>query len=155
MICFSSQNHYLFMQEAIAEAKKAFTEDEIPVGALLVKNNTIILKEHNRSQQLANPLAHCEKLLIDKILTSEPGFLYDYTLYVTLEPCLMCAGMIILSKIGTVVYGAKDPKTGVVGSLYNVLNDKSFNHHPVVIGGILEQECAFLLEEFFRKKRTL
>jgi tRNA(adenine34) deaminase len=67
----------------------------------------------------------------------------------------MCAGMIILSKIGTVVYGAKDPKTGVVGSLYNVLNDKSFNHHPVVIGGILEQECAFLLEEFFRKKRTL
>ena len=74
MTCFSSQNHYLFMQEAIAEAKKAFAEDEIPVGALLVKNNTIILKEHNRSQQLANPLAHCEKLLIDKILTSEPGY---------------------------------------------------------------------------------
>jgi tRNA(adenine34) deaminase len=98
------------MKEAIAEAKVAANEDEIPVGAVLVKNGNIILREHNRSRQLANPLAHCEKLLIDKILVSEPGFLYDYTLYVTLEPCLMCAGMIILSKIGTVVYGAKDPK---------------------------------------------
>ena len=155
MICLSSQNHYLFMQEAISEAQKAFAEDEIPVGAVLVKNNRIILREHNRSRQLANPLAHCEKIIIDKILMSEVGFLYDYTLYVTLEPCLMCAGMIILSKIGTVVYGAKDPKTGVVGSIYNVLNDKSFNHHPVVIGGVLENECACLLEEFFRHKRTL
>ena len=155
MICFSSQNHYLFMQEAISEAQKAFAEDEVPVGAVLVKNNRIILREHNRSRQLANPLAHCEKIIIDKILMSEVGFLYDYTLYVTLEPCLMCAGMIILSKIGTVVYGAKDPKAGVVGSIYNVLNDKSFNHHPVVIGGVLENECACLLEEFFRHKRTL
>jgi len=153
MICFSSQNHYLFMQEAISEAQKAFAEDEVPVGAVLVKNNRIILREHNRSRQLANPLAHCEKIIIDKILMSEVGFLYDYTLYVTLEPCLMCAGMIILSKIGTVVYGAKDPKTGVVGSIYNVLNDKSFNHHPVVIGGVLENECSCLLEEFFRRKR--
>ena len=122
---------------------------------MLVKNSSIIFREHNRSRQLANPLAHCEKLLMDKVLTSEPGFLYDYTLYVTLEPCLMCAGMIILSKIGTVVYGAKDPKAGVAGSIYNVLNDKSFNHHPVVIGGVLENECACLLEEFFRHKRTL
>lgn len=143
------------MQEAISEAQKAFAEDEVPVGAVLVKNSSIILREHNRSRQLANPLAHCEKLLMDKILTSEPGFLYDYTLYVTLEPCLMCAGMIILSKIGTVVYGAKDPKAGVVGSIYNVLNDKSFNHHPIVIGGVLDNECACLLEEFFRHKRTL
>ena len=153
MICFSSQNHYIFMQEAIIEAKQALREDEIPVGAVLVKNNRIILREHNRSRQLANPLAHCEKIILDKVLTSEPGFLYDYTLYVTLEPCLMCAGMIILSKIGTVVYGAKDPKTGVVGSIYNVLNDKSFNHHPIVIGGVLDNECACLLEEFFHRKR--
>ena len=155
MICFSSQNHYLFMQEAISEAQTAFAEDDVPVGAVLVKNNRIILREHNRSRQLANPLAHCEKIIIDKVLTSEPGFLYDYTLYVTLEPCLMCAGMIIVSKIGTVVYGAKDPKTGVAGSIYNVLNDKSFNHHPIVIGGVLDNECACLLEEFFRHKRTL
>ena len=153
MICFSSQNHYIFMQEAIAEAQQALREDEIPVGAVLVKNNRIIFREHNRSRQLANPLAHCEKIIIDKILMSEAGFLYDYTLYVTLEPCLMCAGMIILSKIGTVVYGAKDPKTGVAGSIYNVLNDKSFNHHPIVIGGVLDNECASLLEEFFHRKR--
>ena len=153
MICFSDRSHYTFMKEAIAEAKVAANEDEIPVGAVLVKNGNIILREHNRSIQLANPLAHCEKLLIDKILVSEPGFLYDYTLYVTLEPCLMCAGMIILSKIGTVVYGAKDPKAGVVGSIYNVLKDKNFNHHPIVVSGILESECSSLLTDFFRKKR--
>ena len=142
------------MQEAISEAQKAFAEDEVPVGAVLVKNNRIILREHNRSRQLANPLAHCEKIIIDKILMSEAGFLYDYTLYVTLEPCLMCAGMIILSKIGTVVYGAKDPKTGVVGSIYNVLNDKSFNHHPVVIGGVLENECPACWRNFFAVKEN-
>jgi len=153
MICFSDRSHYTFMKEAIAEAKVAANEDEIPVGAVLVKNGNIILREHNRSRQLANPLAHCEKLLIDKIVVSEPGFLYDYTLYVTLEPCLMCAGMIILSKIGTVVYGAKDPKAGVVGSIYNVLKDKNFNHHPIVVSGILESECSSLLTDFFRKKR--
>ena len=153
MTYLSSPNHYPLMQEAIAEAQQALREDEIPVGAVLVKNNRIIFREHNRSRQLANPLAHCEKLLIDKILMSEAGFLYDYTLYVTLEPCLMCAGMIILSKIGTVVYGAKDPKTGVVGSIYNVPNDESFNHHPIVIGRVLDNECACLLEEFFHRKR--
>ena len=153
MICFPDKSHYTFMKEAIAEAKIAANEDEIPVGAVLVKDGNIILREHNRSRQLANPLAHCEKLLIDKILVSEPGFLYDYTLYVTLEPCLMCAGMIILSKIGTVVYGAKDPKAGVVGSIYNVLKDKSFNHHPIVVSGILGSECSSLLTDFFSKKR--
>ncbi|MEN6444916.1 MAG: nucleoside deaminase [Candidatus Cloacimonas sp.] len=155
MICFSEQDHYIFMKEALLEAKIAAQEDEIPVGGVLVKDGNIVLREHNRSRQLANPLAHCEKLLIDKILASEPGFLYDYTLYVTLEPCLMCAGMIILSKMGTIVYGAKDPKAGVVGSIYNVLKDKSFNHHPTVVSGILADECSSLLKDFFSIKRKL
>jgi tRNA(adenine34) deaminase len=145
--------HELFMSEAIKEAKQAELENEIPVGAILVKDNQIVLREHNRTKQLANPLAHAEKLIIDKMMASEAVFLYDYTLYVSLEPCLMCAGMIIWSRVGTVVWGASDPKAGVVGSVYNVLKDKSFNHHPKVIGKVLQADCATLLTDFFGRKR--
>jgi len=146
-------DHNVFMAEAIKEANLAELENEIPVGAVLVKDGRIVLREHNRTKQLANPLAHAEKLIIDKMMASEAVFLYDYSLYVTLEPCLMCAGMIIWSRIGTVVWGAADPKAGVVGSVYNVLKDKSFNHHPKVIGRVLHDECAMLLTNFFKQKR--
>lgn len=128
-------------------------EDEIPVGAVLVKDNELVFAEHNRTRQLQDPLAHAEKLIIDKILTSKIKYLYDYSLYVTLEPCTMCAGMMIWSRIGTVVYGAKDPKGGAAGSIYNVLRDKSFNHQPILLRGLLEEQCALLLQSFFREKR--
>ncbi len=143
----------LYMQEAIAEAKLAAAEHEIPVGAVLVLGGNIICRNHNRTKQLANPLAHAEKLLIDKILASKAVYLYEYSLYVTLEPCLMCAGMLISSRIGKVVFGAKDPKTGVGGSIYNVFLDKSFNHHPKLVGGVLANECSALLTDFFKSKR--
>lgn len=146
-------SHKYWMQKALAEASIAALEDEIPVGAILVKDDTLILADHNRTRQTGNPLAHAEKLIIDKILASKIKYLYDYTLYVTLEPCLMCAGTIILSRIGHLVLGARDPKTGVVGSIYNVLRDKSFNHHPKISRGILEVECSSLLKEFFASKR--
>jgi tRNA(adenine34) deaminase len=141
------------MNLALEEARLAAQENEIPVGAVLVKNNEIILTEHNLTKQFANPLAHAEKLIIDKIMTSDAVFLYDYSLYVTLEPCLMCAGMLIWSRLGTLIWGTADPKSGVVGSVYNVLKDKSFNHHPKVIGKVLEAECAALLTSFFKDKR--
>lgn len=141
------------MQLAWEEARQAAREDEIPVGAVLVKDGKVIAAEHNRTRQYADPLAHAEKLLIDKILASKIKYLQEYSLYVTLEPCLMCAGMMIWSRLGTLVFGAADPKAGAVGSIYNVLADKSFNHHPRVVRGVLEAECAALLRDFFQSRR--
>jgi len=147
--------HINWMKVALDEARQALKEDEIPVGAVLVKENKLILREHNRTRQLSNPLAHAEKMIIDRILSSGIKYLYDYTLYVVLEPCLMCAGMMILSRLGTLVYGASDPKAGVVGSIYNVLKDKNFNHHPKVVSGILKEDCSKLLKDFFQNKRNI
>jgi len=148
-----SAEHSAWMKLALEEANLARSEDEIPVGAVLVKGGELIATEHNRTRQLKDPLAHAEKLLIDKILASKIKYLQDYTLYVTLEPCLMCAGMMIWSRLGTLVYGASDPKAGAVGSIYNVLADKSFNHHPRVLRGVLEADCAALLRDFFQSRR--
>ena len=142
------------MRLALEEAKKALSENEIPVGAVLVKDGTLIAADHNRTRQNADPLAHAEKMLIDKILGSKIKYLQQYTLYVTLEPCLMCAGMMIWSRLGTLVSGASDPKAGAVGSIYNVLADKSFNHHPRVIRGVLDSECSALLRDFFQERRN-
>lgn len=146
-------DHEYWMRQALQEARLAREENEVPVGAVLVKDNELICAEHNRTRQLANPLAHAEKLIIDKILASKIKYLQDFRLYVTLEPCLMCAGMLIWSRLGSLVIGAADPKAGAVGSIYNVLADKSFNHHPSVVRGILETDCAALLRDFFSAKR--
>jgi len=141
------------MSIALEEARLAALEDEIPVGAVLVKDNELVLRDHNRTRQMSNPLAHAEKLLVDKILLSKIKYLQEYTLYVTLEPCLMCAGTLIWSRLGRLVMGARDPKAGAVGSIYNVLADKSFNHHPEIVRGVLEAECSALLKGFFARKR--
>ena len=148
-----SSGHESFMQIALAEADLAASEGEIPVGAVLVRSGEIIMREHNRTKQLANPLAHAEKMIIDKICVSGAVYLYDYTMYVSLEPCLMCAGMMIWSRLGSLVFAAYDPKAGAVGSVYNVLKDKSFNHHPEVIGGVLQEQASALITGFFKAKR--
>ncbi len=148
-----SSVHTDWMRLALDEARRAASEDEIPVGAVLVKDGELVAAQHNRTRQFADPLAHAEKLLIDKILASKIKYLQDYTLYVTLEPCLMCAGMMIWSRLGTLVFGASDPKAGAVGSIYNVLADKSFNHHPRIVRGVLEEDCAALLRDFFQSRR--
>lgn len=153
MSTYQPGSHEFYMNLALAEARLAAAENEIPVGAVLVKDGQVVLSEHNRTKQFSNPLAHAEKLIIDKIMASKAVYLYDYTLYVSLEPCLMCAGMLIWSRLGLLVWAAADPKTGVVGSIYNVLNDKNFNHHPKVIGHILEAEAASELKSFFKAKR--
>ena len=141
------------MNFALKEARLAFLEDEVPIGAILVKDNRIIAAEHNRTGQLKNGLAHAEKLVIEKMISSGEKYFYDYSLFVTVEPCLMCAGIIIWSRIGRVVFGCYDPKAGAVGSIYNVLLDKSFNHHPEVISGVKEKECSELISQFFKEKR--
>ena len=141
------------MSIALEEARLAALEDEIPVGAVLVREGELVLRDHNRTRQLANPLAHAEKLLVDKILLSKIKYLQDYSLYVTLEPCLMCAGALIWIRIGRLVIGARDPKAGAVGSIYNVLTDKSFNHHPEIVRGVLEADSSAILKGFFARKR--
>lgn len=141
-----------WMKIALEEARSAFTENEVPIGAVLVKKQQIIARDHNRTQQLENNLAHAEKLVIEKALQHDK-FLYDYTLYTTLEPCLMCSGMIIWARVGRVVFGCFDAKAGAAGSVYNVLRDKSFNHHPQVKLGMLETECQKLIQDFFSSKR--
>ncbi len=143
-------NDEFYIRKAIEQAIKAQEEGEIPVGALLVKDNEIVASNHNRTIQLNNPLAHAEKLILDSV---EEKFLYDYTLYITLEPCIMCAGMIILRRVGRVVFGAYDLKGGACGSVYNVLLDKRINHTPKLISGLLKDECSQILTEFFASKR--
>lgn len=149
----NTAEHAYWMDKALQQAMIARDRDEIPVGAILVKNGELILAEHNRTRESGNPLAHAEKLIVDKILSRKIKYLYEYSLYVTLEPCLMCAGSLIWARLGTLVFGATDPKAGAVGSIYNVLTDKSFNHHPVVVRGVMENQCSSLLSEFFKKKR--
>ncbi len=146
----TSPNDLYFMQVAMQNAHKAFLDDEVPIGAVLVKDNVIVAEERNRTRELDDPLAHAEKL----ILSNAPEkYLYDYTLYITLEPCLMCAGMIIWRRVGRVVFAAYDKKAGAVGSVYNVLLDNHFNHNPKVARGILKEESKELIQSFFRAKR--
>jgi tRNA(adenine34) deaminase len=145
-------NEY-WMNYALEQARLALQEDEVPIGAVLVKDNKIVAADHNRTQKTNNNLAHAEKLAIEQIIESGEKYLYDYTLFVTVEPCLMCAGAIIWTRVGKVVFGCYDPKAGAVGSIYNALLDKSFNHHPEVVSGILAQECSDLIVKFFKNKR--
>ncbi len=143
------------MKLALQEAAKALTVDEIPVGAVLVKDEKLILSNHNRTQQERDPTAHAEKLIINEIINRGEKYLYDYTLYVTLEPCIMCAGMLMLAKIGVLVFGAYDPKSGGVGSIYNILSDRQLNHNPKIVDGIMAEECGTILKKFFFSKRSL
>ena len=144
-----------WMNIALGEAQLAFQEDEIPVGAVLVCNDELIAKAHNSTRRLNSSLAHAEKLVIEFAQQKLGKWLYDCRLYVTLEPCAMCAGAIILSRIKSVTFGAYDEKNGVCGSLYNLLLDKRFNHNPEVKSGILANESSGLLKRFFDNKRNI
>ena len=149
-----------FMKEAIKEAKKAEELNEVPIGAVLVINSDIISRAHNLRELEQSAIAHAELLAIDQACRQIGSWrLEDSTLYVTLEPCPMCAGAIILSRVKRVVYGAGDPKGGCAGTLMNLLEDERFNHQCDVTKGVLEEECGQLLSAFFRsirdrKKRT-
>lgn len=148
----NSDNYW--MQIALQEAEIAKSADEVPIGAVLVKNDRLVARAHNRTNECRNSLAHAEKLVIEKALEQGEKYLYDYTLYVTVEPCLMCAGMIILARVGRLVFGCYDAKAGAVGSIYNVLLDKSFNHHPDITQGVLAEECSTIITKFFRTKKN-
>ena len=149
-----SNLHELYMSEALKEAKRAFEEDEVPVGAVIIHKGRIISRGYNQIERLKDPTAHAEMIA----LTSATNFLgskwlNEAALYVTIEPCSMCAGALVLARLKHVYYGAKDPKTGACGSVVNIINHKRLNHRIKAKGGILAEECGSLLKEFFKKKR--
>lgn len=143
-----------FMMEAIKEAKKAELIDEVPIGCVIVKDDKIIARGHNLRESKQRSTAHAEIIAIEKACRKLKSWrLERCSLYVTLEPCPMCSGAILQSRIEHVVYGAKDPKGGCMESCMNMYEVKGFNHYPDVIGGVLEDECGSLLKTFFKRKR--
>lgn len=147
-------DHNKFMRLAVAEARKAAKEDEVPVGAVLVKGGKVIARDHNRIVSTPDPTAHAEILVLraaSRRLKNER--LNDTILYTTIEPCSMCAGALVLARVSQVVYGAADPKTGAGGSLLNILQHPKLNHQLHVLGGIRQNEAAGLIRRFFRQKR--
>ena len=143
-----------FMQEAIAEAKKAGDKLEVPIGAVIVKDGLVIARGHNLRETDQVATRHAEIAAIEAANSTVGSWrLEDCTMYVTLEPCSMCAGAIVLSRIPRVVYGATDPKAGCVGTLMNLLTDSRLNHQAEVITGVLEAECSGLLRDFFKQIR--
>lgn len=143
-----------FMRVALEEAAVAFSEEEVPVGAVLVLDNGVIVRAHNRREGLNDPTAHAEVLALrEGARLAESWRLNGATLYVTKEPCVMCAGTMINARLGKLVYGCRDTKGGAVDSLYNLLTDKRLNHQVKVVAGVLEEECAALLKSFFEKRR--
>ncbi|MBU0579719.1 MAG: tRNA adenosine(34) deaminase TadA [Candidatus Margulisbacteria bacterium] len=143
-----------WMRAALKEAEKAYKLKEVPVGAVLVLNNKIVARGHNLSEDMNNFLSHAELLVLQKGLKKLGRWkIQEAELYVTLEPCAMCAGAIILSRIAKVVYGARDPKSGADGSALNVLQEKKINHRTKVEEGVLKKECGEILTIFFKKLR--
>ena len=143
------------MRLAIEEAEKALTHDDVPVGAVIVgPDGTVIGAGHNERELLQDPSAHAEMLAIREVALKIGHWrLLDTTLYVTLEPCAMCAGAIVLARIPHVVYGTTDPKAGAAGSVLDVLGEPRLNHRPEVAGGLLAEESAALLRDFFSSRR--
>ena len=151
---FISMDDVLFMMIAIEEAKKAFDKAETPVGAIVVKDGEVIVRVHNLRETLQDPTAHAEIIAIrDAAQKLGRWRLTDCSLYVTLEPCAMCAGAMVLARIQRLVYGASDPKSGAVGSLMNLLSDERLNHKVDVESGVLAKECGDILSDFFSSRR--
>jgi tRNA(adenine34) deaminase len=143
-----------FMKLAIEQAQIAEENGDVPIGAVIVYENQVIGRAYNQREQLQDPTAHAEIIA----LTQAAAFLESWRLhgcmmYVTLEPCPMCAGALVLARIDRLVYGCDDPKTGAVKSLYNIVNDERLNHTVNVTSGVLAEECSGLLQQFFQRRR--
>ena len=149
-------NHRHYMAQAYAQAQSAFAVDEVPVGAIIVRDGHVLAAAHNGREQLRDPTAHAEMVAITQAAAAlESWRLEGCTLYVTLEPCPMCAGAILQARISTVVYGADDPKAGAVNSLYRLLDDQRLNHRADVVRGVMAEPCGQILTDFFSAKRAL
>jgi len=148
-------DHQRFMSAAMKEAEEAYKRNEVPVGAVVVKNETIIARAHNQTEMLQDPTAHAEIIAIGAAANNLGNWrLKGCTLYVTLEPCPMCAGAIVLSRLDRLVFSSFDPKMGACSTIYNIVQDERLNHRVETISGILEEDSRILLREFFAKKRN-
>jgi len=147
--------HKAFMSLALEEAKKAGQMDEVPIGAVLVSGSGDLLSaSHNRTIASADPTAHAEILALREGSRKLSNYrLLNTILYVTVEPCIMCMGAILHARVSKLIFGTPDPKWGAAGSVYNFANDKRFNHQPEIISGVCREQCAALMQEFFRSKR--
>jgi len=152
----SDETDEYFMELALAEAERAEIEKEVPIGAVIVRQGRVIAVAYNQREQLRDPTAHAEMIAITQAAAALNDWrLEGCTLYVTLEPCPMCAGAILLARIPRVVYGATDPKAGAVETLYRLLDDPRLNHRCQVVGGVLGQRCGEILTRFFQAQRRL
>ena len=144
----------LWMEKALKLAQHAAEKGEVPVAAILVKDNTCIAAAHNEREESGNPIAHAEMLVVQEASQKLGNWrLTGTTLYVTLEPCPMCAGAIVLARIPKVVYAAADPKAGAAGTIYNILQDERLNHQVELISGVCAEESSALLKSFFKNRR--
>ena len=142
------------MAKALCQAQAAARKGEVPVGAVVVREGSIVARAHNLRETRRDPAAHAELIALQRAAKKLGGWrLMDCTVYVTLEPCPMCAGAMIKARVARVVFGAFDPKAGCCGTLYQLIQDGRFNHTCPVTGGVLEAECAGILKEFFARKR--
>ena len=149
-----SLTHEAFMQEALIEAQRAYDLDEVPIGAVIVKDGNIIGRGHNLREREKDPTLHAEIIAIKQAAKTLGGWrLTDCDLYVTIEPCPMCAGAILQARTCKLIFGARDPKAGCTGSLYNLLQDSRFNHQTEVVEAVLEEECSHIMKDYFRQKR--
>lgn len=145
-----------WMRRALDQARRAFDADEVPVGAVVVHDGRVIAEGFNQREMLNDPTAHAEMIAITQAAEALGSWrLLDCTLVVTLEPCPMCAGAIVQARIPTVIYGTADPKAGACHSLYQITGDPRLNHQTTTIGGVLQEECRLLLQEFFARQRSL
>ncbi len=142
------------MRQALAEATKASDLGEVPIGCVIVQDERVIAKGHNLTESLKDATAHAEMMAITSASsTLESRYLTDVTLYVTIEPCPMCAGAIVLARIPRLVFGAYDIKAGACGTLYNITEDKRLNHQVHVVGGVMDTDCAALVQRYFKGMR--
>jgi tRNA(adenine34) deaminase len=147
-------NHLKWMKVAFREAEKAFEQDEVPIGAVVVQNGQIIGRGYNQCESLIDPTAHAEIIAITSAAnTIKDWRLKDCQLYVTKEPCPMCAGALVNARINMVIFGMYDEKEGCCGSLYQLCRDNRFKHQLTVKGGIMEDACTLIIQEFFKKQR--
>ncbi len=148
--------HEHFMKLALEEAEQASREEEVPIGAVIVHEGRVIARAHNQREALHDPTAHAEMIAITQAAEALQSWrLEDCTLYVTLEPCPMCAGAILQARIPTVVYGATDPKAGAVHTLYHLLDDSRLNHRCLIVSGVLADPCGAILTAFVQQQRKL
>jgi tRNA(adenine34) deaminase len=148
--------HEHFMRIALEEAEQALRENEVPIGAVIVHEDRVIARAHNQREQLRDPTAHAEMIAITQAAESRQSWRLDgCTLYVTLEPCPMCAGAILQARLPLLVYGAADPKAGAVDTLFRLLDDPRLNHRTATVAGVLAEPCGAILSRFFQEQRRL